>query len=186
MDLLSTETTSPLSGETDHHHEGSCSRSPVGEIHDNIVPGTTSPLSEENNHYHEGNCSRSPLSEIHSNVAPSHVADSCVNPIKKRKKTSGRIAPLDTEMLKLIEDGNTGPKNTEKINNWVRNMFDAWRSYEAEANGENMRMKERLEEVELVVMSQWLPRFLLQIRKKDGEHFLPTTLDGIFKAIQRI
>lgn len=186
MDLLFTEIISFFSGETDYYHEGSCSRSSVGEIYDNIVSGIISFLSEENNYYYEGNCSRSFLSEIYSNVVFFYVADSCVNFIKKRKKISGRIVFLDTEMLKLIEDGNTGLKNTEKINNWVRNMFDVWRLYEAEVNGENMRMKERLEEVEFVVMFQWLFRFLFQIRKKDGEYFLSIILDGIFKVIQRI
>ncbi|XP_063397165.1 uncharacterized protein LOC134681459 [Mytilus trossulus] len=85
---------------------------------------------------------------------------------------SSRFGNLTTEddMNELISD--TIPKNTKKSTNWAKNVFEAWRNYRTSL-GEGIP---EIEKFSVDDVNKLLSRFIVEVRKKNGDFYPPKSL----------
>ena len=101
-------------------------------------------------------------------------------PLPSAKKP--RFAPpkLDEEIL---EDRKHGiPAKTLQDTKYCFNIWEEWRKHRQQCTGENI---DELHELSIEMLQHWLIRFILEVRKKDGEVYQPNTLHHITAGLMR-
>ncbi|XP_071123986.1 uncharacterized protein KIAA1958-like [Mytilus edulis] len=85
---------------------------------------------------------------------------------------NSRFGNLTTEddMNELISENI--PKNTKKNTSWAKNVFNAWRNYRT-SRGEGIP---EIEEFSVVGVNKVLSRFIVEVRKKNGDFYPPKSL----------
>ena len=110
-------------------------------------------------------------------------------PKSKKKKLevarpSQRFAdPLSPSKMQTICEGFV-PKNTQKATDWARRVFDEWRI------NRNKRSDEKCPSTLLVspdvrALNYWLSRFVLEVRRADGEPYPASSLVNILSGLYR-
>ena len=67
------------------------------------------------------------------------------------------------------------PLNTKRNNNWAANTWQAW-AIGRNAASSSEWVNPDLNSVTDTDLAVWTPRFVLEVRNKDGEHYPPNTL----------
>ena len=76
------------------------------------------------------------------------------------------------------------PLNTKRNNNWAANTWQAWAIGRNAASSYEW-VNPDLNGVTDTDLAVWTPRFVLEVRNKDGEHYLPNTLYSLVMGLQR-
>ena len=85
-------------------------------------------------------------------------------------------------MSKLCE-GYT-PDNTKKNTGWAVRVFDEWRNERSDACDEECPA-DLLESPSVESINYWLSRFVVECRRRDGEHYPSTTLYQLLAGLLR-
>ena len=93
-----------------------------------------------------------------------------------------RFAPpkTDTEIKQAVRDSK--PKATQKDTKYCLHLWDEWRAYRESTTQVNIPFLLQMTDTEL---SHWLTRFVLEVRKKNGDLYPPNTLHHIVAGLQR-
>ena len=76
------------------------------------------------------------------------------------------------------------PLNTKRNNNWAANTWQAW-AIGRNAASSSEWVNPDLNSVTDTDLAVWTPRFVLEVRNKDGEHYPPNTLYSLVMGLQR-
>ena len=76
------------------------------------------------------------------------------------------------------------PLNTKRNNNWAANTWQAW-AIGRNAASSSEWVNPDLNSVTDTDLTVWTPRFMLEVRNKDGEHYQPNTLYSLVMGLQR-
>jgi len=74
------------------------------------------------------------------------------------------------------------PKKTQEDTKYCVGLWDAWRRYRLETTADTIKPIAELNRTEL---QHWLTRFTLEVRKKDGGEFPPSSLHHICCGLMR-
>ena len=109
-------------------------------------------------------------------------------PIKKRRlslKSPSHSSFLykSKEELETISKGFV-PPNTAKNTRWARNCFLEW-MYERNGLSDEKCPENILEEQCAADLNTWIPKFIAEARRSDGEPYTPKTIDQILSGLLR-
>ena len=74
------------------------------------------------------------------------------------------------------------PQKTQRDNKYCYNLWNDWVSHRENSNGETIPL---LHNITVKELQHWLCAFVLEVRKKDGNAFIPNTLHHICCGIMR-
>ena len=77
------------------------------------------------------------------------------------------------------------PPNTEKNTVWAVRVFSEWRAARNDDCASDPCPDCLLESREVDQLNRWLPRFINEVRKQDGEPYLPRTVHQLLSGLQR-
>jgi hypothetical protein len=106
-------------------------------------------------------------------------------PRSKRKKVPSSTArfkePTTDQEIAVLSKGFV-PKNTQRNNTWALKLFQEWRA------DRNKRSEKQCPEdlLDPKKLDHWLSRFVTEVRKQDGQPYLPKTIHHILAALQII
>lgn len=116
--------------------------------------------------------------DIAKNVYGDFEMDMEVNMVNK--EAEGDLPPPEDERFGNVtsEDdlneliSETTPKNTKKQTKWASNVFNQWRSFRT-AHGDMVPELHAFTEADV---NKWLSRFIVEVRKKNGDFYPPKSL----------
>ena len=77
------------------------------------------------------------------------------------------------------------PMNTQRNNTWALKLFQEWRA-DRNKRSEKQCPEDLLDNPDPKKLNHWLSRFVTEVRKQDGQPYLPKTIHHILAALQRI
>ena len=109
-------------------------------------------------------------------------------PIKKRRlslksPSHSRFLYKSKEELETISKGFV-PPNTAKNTRWARNCFLEW-MYERNGLSDEQCPENILEEQCAADLNTWIPKFIAEARRSDGEPYTPKTIHQILSGLLR-
>ena len=96
--------------------------------------------------------------------------------------TSRPFAPVKTDAEIQLARAQGIPKKTQEDTKYCVSLWDAWRRYRLETTGDAIKPITELNRTEL---QHWLTCFTLEVRKKDGGEFPPSSLHHICCGLMR-
>ncbi len=118
------------------------------------------------------------------NIVPSVDCDDDFRPPKKKVVNSKRFAAATTESeVREIVKGYT-PANTKRNTNWALTVFGDWRAARS-SESEECCPSDLFENPIVEEINKWIPRFLMEVRKQDGQCYPPRSLHRLLSALQR-
>ena len=102
-------------------------------------------------------------------------------PTKKKRRFNSPVSPgkMGTICKGVV------PSNTKKATSWAVRVFDEWRlERNATATGEQCPL-ELLEKPDAHSLNYWLSRFVVEMRRADGDPYPPTTISNVLAGIYR-
>ena len=105
---------------------------------------------------------------------------------KKPGCTSRFATPLQVSDITSLKRG-FQPKTTKLATNWAVKVFNEWvRSRNLQCPVSFQCPQDLLlKPYPPAVVDQWLATFIMEVRKSDGHHYTPTSLNGLLAGIQR-
>ena len=126
------------------------------------------------------------MAESKENIDPD-VDD--FKPLKRKRKKKNTVEswkcfkpPTDKEEIDVITKGYI-PENTRKSTSWALKVFNEW-TYSRESEERNCpdNLLERGNNEEL---NYWLPRFINEVRRTDGNPYPPRSIHQLLAGLQR-
>lgn len=112
-------------------------------------------------------------------------------PKKKAKGKGGKeskrfVAPTSSVEMEKICKGFV-PKNTQKATNWAVRVFEEWRVERNKATSDDgKKCPSNLLECPLqTLLNYWLSRFVVEVRREDGQQYPPTTISNLLAGLYR-
>ena len=104
---------------------------------------------------------------------------------KKRlqKKSTSRFGSKtsDAEMAELTKGYTLA--NTKRNTNWAVSVFYEWRG--SRDDGADVCPSDLLEKAGKEDLNKWIPRFINEVRRQDGQHYPPRSIYQILAGLQR-
>ena len=124
------------------------------------------------------------MAESKENIDPD-VDD--IKPLKRKKKNTVEPCkrfkpPTDKEEIDVITKGYI-PENTRKSTSWALKVFNEWR-YSRESEERNCP-DNLLETGNNEELNYWLPRFINEVRRTDGNPYPPRSIHQLLAGLQR-
>ena len=121
-------------------------------------------------------CCDSPASPTPAPAPPASSSD--IRPAAIRRP----FAPAKTD--KEVKSARTQgiPKRTQDDTKYCVSLWNAWKSYRKETTGDII---EDITELSISALNHWLTSFILEVRKKDGSEFPPSSLYHICCGLMR-
>ena len=123
-------------------------------------------------------------------------SDDAFQPTKKKTKinpekacvkptTSRFAAPTTSDQLEKLSKGGV-PKNTQKNDAWAQKTFVDWMHTRNSSCSEDPCPQDVLLTSDAVLLDKWLSLFTIEVRRKDGSEYPPTTIHMLLCGLQRI
>ena len=77
------------------------------------------------------------------------------------------------------------PKNTTKATDWALRVFEQWKENRNHTSPEERVPEKLLEDGNAELLNLWLARFVVEIRRADGEPYPPSSINGILSGLYR-
>ena len=104
-------------------------------------------------------------------------------PLKRKRRFQ---QPASSDVMKGLSKGHV-PANTAKSTSWAQKVFLDWR---AERNGrsdsDEQCPADLLDKCDVSKINYWLARFVVEVRRQDGQPYPPKTIHLILAGLQRI
>ena len=76
------------------------------------------------------------------------------------------------------------PKNTRRRNKWALNTYSTWAIWRNNNRLNEMKITNTLDKMDTSEVTFWLSRFVLEVRKKNGELYPPSSLVSLVMGLQ--
>ena len=108
-------------------------------------------------------------------------------PPRKKRKAGIRdrfVAPLSPSSMERVCKGYV-PKNTTKATDWALRVFEQWKENRNYTSPEERVPEKLLEDGNAELLNLWLARFVVEIRRADGEPYPPSSINSILSGLYR-
>lgn len=112
--------------------------------------------------------------------------DDFKSPKKKKRQKKGKNdrfgdTTTDAELSELTKG--YVPANTKRSTNWAVSVFSEWRANTD--NTDEACPTDLLERALPADLNKWIPRFVNEVRRQDGNHYPPRTINQLLSGLQR-
>lgn len=111
-------------------------------------------------------------------------------PPSKRKKTKLQgsrtrfASPVSPGKMQQICKGFV-PANTKKATTWALRAFEQWRDERNKSSCSEKCPVDLLEKPSAEALNRWLPRFVVEARREDGNPYPPSTISNLLAGLYR-
>lgn len=101
---------------------------------------------------------------------------------RRRKDISKRFGAVSEDST--IEKGYV-PENTKKSTTWAVGVFNDWRAARGSGSSDEVCPANLFECVNKDELNYWLPRFINEVRRQDGEFYPPRSIHQNLAGLQQ-